>query len=320
MEKEKEYIEDEMDLYELLNLLKKYKKMITTTLIIGIVISFVSAILLRNYDRKESATKTFSLNYEQFQKRLDYYEIIGFNYTKFDPTIILNDEKYIDKFLEIPELKKSFEKIKITEKNRVEQKIKFISKIITITMSKEKISENYTVTVIGNKDLNIVEKIMEKYFEILENEIVSNTKVLVKKENEDLKIKNNNASKKLEQLKKEILFMIDEEKKNGDVTSEALEYIIKSKNPLLISNKDFQQNIYDKTLKEIEGTTEILNSNILEGIIEDKTSLIIEDVSSKAKIILLFGITMTIGIIVMYISIKELLYKYKKYEEGKMEE
>ena len=152
--------EEELSLYEILEIVLKYKKQVIKILVIGFVLSFGLAVGLKDYNRKELGKQEFSVNYDQFDKKLEYYEINGISYKKFNPQIIVQSEEYIDKFLEIKELKESFSKIKVTPINRVEEKVKFISKRIKVEQDKEK-PENYKLSIIALKKANITEKIDE---------------------------------------------------------------------------------------------------------------------------------------------------------------
>lgn len=318
MENKKEYNEEkELNLYDIIDILKKYKNIIIKWCLIGFLLSFVIALGVRNFNKKEIARKTFTLNYEQFQNKLNYYEVMGFSYNKFDPVLILKDEKYIDKFLEIKELKDMFNKVNTTVENRVDKKINFISKIITITTDKTKEKEVYTLIVEADKNLNLVEKVVNKYFEILDSETSGNLKILIEKEKESSIVSNKEASKQLEEIKEKTAKIIAEDSKLSGVSSDSLEYIVKLREPLLISTKEFQQSIYDRTSKEINGANQILSSNILDEIIEDKTSLIIEDKAGIAKYVLLGGVILTLLLIAAYIVLKELTLDYEEYEKSK---
>ncbi len=306
--------EEELSLYEILEIVLKYKKQVIKILVIGFILSFGLAVGLKDYNRKELGKQEFSVNYDQFDKKLEYYEINGISYKKFNPQIIVQSEEYIDKFLEIKELKESFSKIKVTPINRVEEKVKFISKRIKVEQDKEK-PENYKLSIIALKKANITEKIAEIYFEILDNEVVGKLDSIVKKEQSNSIKLNKEISTKLEEIKKQTVVLAEKEARKTNTSAENLDYLVKMKEPLLMSEKDFQQSLYERTSKEISGIDQIIASKTLDNIIQKNSSLIITDKDGLAKKILLAGVVFSFLIAIGYIMFKEFMINYEKYRK-----
>ena len=306
--------EEELSLYEILEIVLKYKKQVIKILVIGFVLSFGLAVGLKDYNRKELGKQEFSVNYDQFDKKLEYYEINGISYKKFNPQIIVQSEEYIDKFLEIKELKESFSKIKVTPINRVEEKVKFISKRIKVEQDKEK-PENYKLSIIALKKANITEKIAEIYFKILNNEVVGKLDSIVKKEQSNSIKLNKEISTKLEEIKKQTVVLAEKEARKTNTSAENLDYLVKMKEPLLMSEKDFQQSLYERTSKEISGIDQIIASKTLDNIIQKNSSLIITDKDGLAKKILLAGVVFSFLIAIGYVMFKEFVINYEKYRK-----
>ena len=269
---------------------------------------------MKDYNRKELGKQEFSVNYDQFDKKLEYYEINGISYKKFNPQIIVQSEEYIDKFLEIKELKESFSKIKVTPINRVEEKVKFISKRIKVEQDKEK-PENYKLSIIALKKANITEKIAEIYFKILNNEVVGKLDSIVKKEQSNSIKLNKEISTKLEEIKKQTVVLAEKEARKTNTSAENLDYLVKMKEPLLMSEKDFQQSLYERTSKEISGIDQIIASKTLDNIIQKTSSLIITDKDGLAKKILLAGVVFSFLIAIGYVMFKEFVINYEKYRK-----
>lgn len=192
------YEEDEISLYDILDILLKYKKIIISIFLIGTIVSFGLALLLRNYNRKESAIQEFHLEYNALESN-PYYQIINLTYVKFNPSSILQNDKYLDKFFEIKELKDEFyKKENIKEEFLVDEKIEFLSKIIKL----ENVNGTYRLKITTNENQNIVEKISEVYFSILNEEIPKKLKNLIQNERTEALVLNEEAIKKLEIIKK----------------------------------------------------------------------------------------------------------------------
>lgn len=303
------YEEDEISLYDIIDILKKYWKAIITIFLIGSILSFVFALGFRNYNRKESASQKFYLNYPILEKN-PYYQMLNLSYIKFDPMSILQNEKYIDKFFEIEELNKEFEKSEIADKDLLlSEKIKFLSKFLSI----KKDGDNYEVKVTANRELKISEKIIQMYFFILENEISNKMKELIEIQKEEAEYLNTYALKELETIKEKINLALKEEH-GTNMTAEDIRSLIAFKEPVLNVDNIYYQSVYDRTSKQIAGAEGLLNTGLVDKLLEKTTSLIIKRESGIAKYILLGGFLFTCFIIIMFIVLKEFLEGYRQHK------
>lgn len=306
------YEEDELSLYDIVNILLKYKKMIISIFLIGLIASFGLALSLRNYNRKESANQEFRLMYNALESN-PYYQMINLTYVKFNPSTILQNEKYLNSFFEIKELRDEFYKSKnLSDKFLLDKKIEFLSKIIKL----ENKDGVYSLKITANENLDIVEKISEIYFSILNEEIPERIKTLIETEKIEALVLNDEATKKLESIKKEINLALSTEKNISNMTASDIRSLISFKEPLLAVDNAFYQSVYDRTSKQIIGTEEILKTSLIDNIIEKTSSLIIKREAGIAKYILLGGIIFTILIIIILIIVKEFRERYKKYKLG----
>ena len=82
-----------------------------------------------------------------------------------------------------------------------------------------------------------------------------------------------------------------------------------------MSEKDFQQSLYERTSKEISGIDQIIASKTLDNIIQKNSSLIITDKDGLAKKILLAGVVFSFLIAIGYIMFKEFMINYEKYRK-----
>lgn len=304
------YEENELNLYDIINILLKYKKIIISIFLIGFIASFALALSLRNYNRKESAKQEFRLVYNALENN-PYYQMVNLVYVKFNPSSILQNEECIDRFFVIKELNDEFYKKKnLQNKFLLNEKIKFISEIIKL----ENKDGVYSLKITANENLDIVEKISEIYFSILNEEIPERIKTLIETEKIEALVLNDEATKKLESIKKEINLALSTEKNISNMTASDIRSLISFKEPLLAVDNAFYQSVYDRTSKQIIGTEEVLKTSLIDNIVEKTSSLIIKREAGIAKYILLGGVILTCLLIVMYIILKESLEGYKKYK------
>lgn len=307
------YEEDEMSLYDILDIIAKYKKIIISFFLIGFIASFALALVLRNYKRKDITKQDFIINYTVLESN-PYYQMINLNYTKFDPKVVFQKEEYLDRFLSIAPIKEKFEKNVGNEDSfLIDKKIKFLSEIIKLNEDKGV----YTLTVSSDSKLNLGTKIVDIYFSILEEEIIEELKNLINIEKGKALILKNESSKRLDEIKIEIAEVLKNEKMR-DISINDISTLFAFKEPLLAADNIFYQELYEKTSKQILGAENIIkNSLLIEKIIQKTSSLIISKEKGIAKYILLGGIAFTCFFIVMFIVIKEFLEGYKKHKVQK---
>lgn len=307
------YEDEEINLYDIVDIMGKYKKVIISILLIGFALSFALALYLRNYNRKEVTKQDFIVDYSILESSF-YYQMINLNYVKFDPKTVFQKEEYIDRFLTVDYIKEEFEK-KISEQEKfiIDKKIKALSEII-------KLEENkgvYTLTVISDNKSNAGYEIIDIYFSILKEQIIERLKNLIKTEKDKAFILKNESSKKLDDIKLEIAKVLKSEK-TGDISIDDMSTLFAFKEPRLAADNIFYQELYERTSKQLLGAENIIeNPDLIEKIIRKTSSLIVTKEKGIAKYILLGGIFLSCFIVAIFIMLKEFIEGYKKHKEDK---
>lgn len=302
--------EEEINLYDVLEIFNKYKKMIFRILILGFVLSFAAAFIARGF-RKETASQEYQLDYAPLENSA-YYKMIEMNFPKFDPDRILKSEAYIDRFLEIPELKVQYEKLKSEEENLiVDRKIKFINKMISV----KKENDIYIVTVKTDKSLKVSKKILELYFVILQEEIPGRIQQRMLEQKERSLLVNASATEKLNVIKEQVANVLGPNFRS--ISVENAEFTFGLRYPLLMTDREIQQSLYDKSSKQILGIDEVLSSHLLDQIIQLRSSLTVSNASSMAKIVLAVGMIFTFAFSFFMVLYFEFMAGYKKYKKEK---
>lgn len=311
LEEREECYEEEISLYDILDILKKYKKKILQIIGIGILLSFGLALIARQF-RKEVAVREYKLNYDILEKD-SYFAMTGVIFEKFDSDNILEDEKYIDRFLEIPALKTVYDAKNFkNEREELARKRKFIKKIIKITPPNEK-NSYYTVTISLRKGKEAIPEMMNTYFTILEEEIPKKIKTLLLKTREFALKKNAEANTKLLEVKEKLNTAIDSRAGIANSIAET-NFLISVKNPILVVNKSVYQGEYEKTLNQIVGVDALFEKSALRNLIETKGSVASEAEKSNAPLVLLAGIILSFAIAFFYVLFHEFLEGYSKHK------
>lgn len=301
------YKEEEINLYDILKVLDKYKKKMLLIIIIGILISFGAALVSRKF-RKESTFQEYRIGYSALESDY-YYQLIGLNYSKFDISDILQVEKYIDRFLAIPELKKLYEEQK-GDNTKIElyKKIDFINRIIKVG----NVDGYNVVTTTLDSDIDIAPRIIETYFSILQEEIPDKIKSLLLETKEMALQTNSNAVEHLNDVKVKLANVVRSNSIKAN-NIEDLDFLVSLKYPLLISDKNLYQNIYAKTTKEITGVDVVLREGKINQIIEKRGSMVVTDSRSNAASVLLAGSFLSVLLAFLFVIITEVKNSYKKY-------
>ena len=306
---ERKYIEDdEIDLFEIVDILVKRKFFIIISFILFTIIGVGGTLYYRS-TKPFILAKQFSIDYSYVEK--DYF----FNKSKIvlnkiNPNNILFNNKYIDKLFNIKELEELY---KENSPKDDYSKVKFLQEIIKINFD-EKL-KSYTLEVEMKKNESLQKEIINTYLQILKDEIkndilknVNEKYPVIKLENEKSKIELNEIEKQIESI------LITHSKMVSDKTD--LGEFIKLINPTLVIEKNKITDIYTNTSNLLIGfdtlKTEDNYNIILNNIIREKTSIYAVEFKSKAKFILL-GISI-FGIVfgIMGAFVLEFIETYKK--------
>lgn len=293
--KPKQY-DDEIDLYELIEILVRHKWSIVITTVLCTILSLGAALYVR------SKAPNYLIKSILIQQ--DTYGLKEVNRINVD-TILLQD-KNVEKILEIEPIKAEYLK-KIPKKmQNIASERKFLQEIITVSKN-EKNPEEISIKTEIVADENSSRDIINRYVDILRAQ--DNLSDVIEKEK---KLKNGSLEKtkiEIENIQNEILEIF---KKDSDLKplkpEEKMNYIA-SKYPELNLRKNEQEKYYNTYVNELV-RLDSLNDKM--DIIKETTDIYFIKGQSKAKIILIVGITMGLFLGIMVAFLKEFIDNYRK--------
>ncbi|WP_298064950.1 Wzz/FepE/Etk N-terminal domain-containing protein [uncultured Cetobacterium sp.] len=288
--------DDEIDLYELIEILVRHKWSIVLTTILCTLLSLGAALYVR------SKTPNYLIKSILIQQ--DTYGLKGVNKINVD-TVLLQD-KNIEKILEIEPIKKEYLKNTPEEMQNMASERKFLQELITISKN-EKNNEEISIKteIIVNESSS--RDIINRYIDILREQ--DNLADVIAKEK---KLKSDSLEKskiEIENIQNEILDIF---KKDSDLRAlkpeEKMNYIA-AKYPELNLRKSEQEKYYNTYVNELI-RLDSLNDKV--DIIKETTDVYFLKGQSKAKVILAVGIVMGLFLGVMVAFLKEFIDGYKR--------
>ena len=313
------YEEDEISIYELINIFIKNIKMFFIVTILGILITClyigVRIIFLKN----NTSYINYTLNYEEINSYIgkDIY------YPKKNPKEILLDNKYIDLLFENPELKELYEEKVNEDRDNVNTKRQFlINNKVLETLSIKELTKNkdeqelispdsYRTTVRVNRRNDLERKVsgsvMTTYLDILNQYYKENMFDYLAERKAYLE-------KTLPVLKKQLEENAVSEnipiKSGGTAENNYFKYIY----PIQVSNIDTYYEKYKTLETEYQAVKTLfeLELNKTENFIKYDSSII--NVKEKSGNItkLLIGVVLSLCLGVFATFIKEFIEGYKK--------
>ncbi|UPO97401.1 Wzz/FepE/Etk N-terminal domain-containing protein [Cetobacterium somerae] len=293
---EQKQYDDEIDLYELIEILVRHKWSIVITTVLCTLLSLGTALYVR------SKTPNYLIKSILIQQ--DTYGLKGVNKINVD-TVLLQD-KNIEKLLEIESIKKEYLENTPEKMQNMASERKFLQELITISKN-EKNNEEISIKteIIVNESSS--RDIINKYIDILREQ--DNLADVIAKEKE---LKGDSLEKtkiEIENIQNEILDIF---KKDNDLIAlkpeEKMNYIA-SKYPELNLRKNEQEKYYNTYVNEL---IRLDSLNDKADIIKETTDIYFLKGQSKAKLILVVGIIMGVFLGVMIVFLKEFINGYKK--------
>ena len=288
--------DDEIDLYELIEILVRHKWSIVLTTIFCTLLSLGGALYMR------SKTPNYLIKSILIQQ--DTYGLKGVNKINVD-TILLQD-KNIEKILEIEPIKKEYLKNIPKEMQSMAAERKFLQELISVSKNEKNPEEVSIKTEIivdeisGRDDIN-------RYIDVLREQ--DNLADIIAKEK---KLKNDSLEKakmEIENIQNEILDIF---KKDSDLRAlkpeEKMNYIA-AKYPEVNLRKSEQEKYYNTYVNELI-RLDSLNDKM--DIIKETTDIYFLKGQSKAKLILVVGIIMGLFFGIMIAFLKEFIDGYKR--------
>ena len=318
---DKEFDNDEIDMYKLINIFSKNIKLFVIVTIIGFIITCIYIGVRIVFFKNNTIYINYTLNYEEMNSYIgkDVY------YPKKNPKEILLDNKYIDLLFENPELKALYEEKVKEDRDNVNTKRQFLtnnkvletSTIKELTKSRDEqelISpDSYRTTVRVNKrnDLGkkVSDSIMATYLDILNQYYKENMFDYLAERKQYLE-------KTLPVLKKQL----EENAVSGNIsiksggTGTAENNYFKYIYPIQVSNIDTYYEKYKTLETEYQAIKTLfdLELNKTENFIKYDSSIIVEKEKSGNIPKLGIGIFLSLCLGILATFIKEFFEGYKK--------
>ena len=317
--------ENEMSIYDIVNIFIKNIKLFVIVSILGVVISCIYIAKRIIFDKNNTIYINYTLNYQEINS------YIGDNvyYPKKNPKEILLDNKYIELLFENPELKALYEEKVKEDRDSIDTKRQFlINNKVLETLSIKELTKNKdeqelispdayrtTVRVIRRNDTNkkVSNSIMTTYLDILKQYYKENMFDYLAERKKYLE-------KTLPVLKKQL--EVNAVSGNipiasggtGATDNNYFKYIY----PIQVSNIDTYYEKYKALETEYQAIKTLfeLELNKTENFIKYDSSIIVEREKSGNIIKFGIGVFLSLCLGVLVIFIKEFMEGYKKNKEN----
>ena len=313
--------EDEINIYDLINIFIKNIKMFFIVTILGILITCLYIGVRIIFFKNNTSYINYTLNYEEINSYIgkDIY------YPKKNPKEILLDNKYIDLLFENPELKSLYEKKIKEDRENVNTKRQFlINNKMLETLSIRELTKNkdeqelispdsYRTTIRINRrndlERKVSDSVMATYLDILNQYYKENMFDYLAERKQYLE-------KTLPVLKKQL----EENAVSGDIkitsggTGTTENNYFKYIYPIQVSNIDTYYEKYKTLETEYQAIKTLfdLGLNKTENFIKYNSSIIIEREKSGNLVKLGIGLFLSICLGILATFIKEFFEGYKK--------
>ena len=324
---DKFYEENEINIYDLINIFLKNIKLFIKVTILGLIITCLYIGVRIIFFKNNILYINYTLNYEEINSYIgkDIY------YPKKSPKEILLDNKYIDLLFENPELKALYEEKVKEDRDNVNTKRQFlINNKVLETLSIKEITKNkdeqelispdsYRTTVRINRrndsGKKVSDSVMTTYLDILNQYYKENMFDYLAERKQYLE-------KTLPVLKKQL----EENAVSGNIpiksggTGTAENNYFKYIYPIQVSNIDTYYEKYKTLETEYQAIKTLfdLELNKTENFIKYDSSIINVKEKSGNFTKLLIGIVLSLCLGVFATFVKEFIELYKKNQKGKM--
>lgn len=288
--------DDEIDLYELIEILVRHKWSIVVTTIICTLLSLGAALYVRS--------KTPNYLIKNILVQQENYELKGVN--RIDVDAVLLQDKNVERILEIESLKRKYLDVVPENMQNITSERKFLQDMITISKSGKNLEEIAVKTEV-NVDENTGREVINSYIDILKeqdnlSQVVSNEKTVKLKELENIK-------NSLKEVQNEMAIIFKNDSDLRELKPENRVNYISYKYPELTLRKDEQEKYHNAYVDEI---VKLNTLNDRASIIKEISDIYLVKGQSKAKLILAVGIVMGLFLGVMVAFLKEFIDGYKR--------
>lgn len=288
--------EDEIDLYELIEILMRHRCSILATIIFCTILSIGGALYV-NSKAPHYLVKNILIQQEN-------YGLKGVN--KIDVDTILLQDKNVEKIFEIEPIREEYLKNTPENMQNLSSKRKFLQKIMTITKNDKK-PEEVLIKVEAITDEDSSREVIERYLEILREQ--DNLADIIEKEKIAKNISLEKVKMELEEIQNEILNIFKNDDDLENLKPEEKISYISSKYPKLDLRKSEQEKYYNNYVNELI-KLDSLNDEV--DIIKETTDIYSLKEKSKAKIVLVVGMAVGVFLGAVVAFVKEFIYEYKK--------
>lgn len=288
--------DDEIDLYELIEILVRHKWSIVITTIVCTLLSLGAALYVRS-KAPDYLIKNIVVQQES-------YELKGVN--RIDVDAVLLQDKNVEKILEIESLKNRYLEIVPENMQNIASGRKFLQDIITISKNGKNLEEVAIKTKII-VDETTGKNVINSYLDILKeqdnlSQVITNEKNVKLRALEEVK----------DSLKEVQNEMADIFKNDSDLRAlkpeDRVSYI-SYKYPELTLRKDEQEKYHNAYVDEV---VKLNSLNDRTNIIREVSDIYLVKGQSKAKLILVVGIVMGLFLGIMVAFFKEFIDGYKR--------
>ncbi|WP_432204669.1 Wzz/FepE/Etk N-terminal domain-containing protein [Cetobacterium somerae] len=288
--------DDEIDLYELIEILVRHKWSIIITTIVCTLLSLGGALYVR------SKTPNYLIKNILIQQ--DTYGLKGVN--RIDPDSVLLQDGNVKKIIEIEPLKAKFLDETPKEFQNIAGERKFLGEIITLSKDdKNPGAVTIKTEIVGDeKDSR---EIINRYLEILKSE--DNSAEVIQKE-KDLKNKSLETTKNnLKDLEEDLITIFKNDSDIRSLKPEEKVGFLTAKYPALMLKKSEVERYYNTYVNELI-RLDSLNDRV--EVVKETSDIYFLKGESKAKLILAVGVVMGLFLGMMVAFLKEFIDGYKR--------
>ncbi|MGL4867073.1 MAG: Wzz/FepE/Etk N-terminal domain-containing protein [Cetobacterium sp.] len=290
------YEDDEIDLYELIEIMVRRKMTIVLTAVLCTALALGAALYVRA-NTSDYLIKNIVLLQESFGLK---------GVTPIDVDSILLQDANVKRLLENDSLKAEYLKRTAEEFRNTNSERKFLEKVLTVTKD-EKAPNSITIKaeVIDNEEST--REVIKSYIQIVKSrdnakEIIEAEKVVRTRELAE-------AEKEVDLIQNQLLTIFKNDADLRALKAEEKSAFLSFKYPALMLKRAEAERYYNTYSAEL---TRLNTLNTRYDIIRENSDIYIEEGKSKAKLILAVGAVLGVILGIMFAFLKEFVDGYKK--------
>ena len=314
------YNNDEIDLYDLVEILVKNRITILITTVI-VTLGALGGALVHRAGVYDKQGVNFSINNEIYNDF--FYKKSGVNISPVEISDILNRDEVLMKLYEIPELKNSYEKAVKAEDRDASALRKFLNKKIMVkTVKQESVVDGIKVSkdIGGTLELNfegdkeLERKVGDLLLNIYSEKNLGEILTQMNSRENFVKSELTQLTQELEKKERELSVAVDREMKLAGKETNINE-VLKLKYPKLMADMSKLSGLYSRMVSQSEGIEGFKKENRYDSVIRKTSSYYRIEVASKAKLILAVGMVLGLFLGIFMAFVKEFIEGYRKREK-----